>query len=129
MENIPEDEPVLFIYYHGAVPIDLYYFIAKIVLLKSKVVHTVVDNFLLKVPGFAIICDVMKLIPGTIQTCAAILQEGNMLAISPGGVFEAQFGDSYYQLLWKKRMGFAKVALDAKVVNSHYFKIFIDKLS
>lgn len=116
IENIPMDSPVLFIYYHGAVPIDLYYFIAKIVLLNSKVIHTVADNFLFKVPGFAIICHVMKLIPGTIQTCSAILKEGNMLAISPGGVYEAQFGDSYYQLLWKNRMGFAKVALDAKVV-------------
>lgn len=42
-----------------------------------------------------------------------------MLAISPGGVYEAQFGNSYYELMWKKRMGFAKVALDAKVVRFH----------
>ncbi|XP_063982320.1 DGAT1/2-independent enzyme synthesizing storage lipids [Diachasmimorpha longicaudata] len=115
IENIPMDSPVLFIYYHGALPIDLYYFIAKIVLLNSKVIHTVADNFFFKVPGFSIICHVMKMIPGTIQTCSAILREGNMLAISPGGVYEAQFGDSYYQLLWKNRLGFAKVALDAKV--------------
>jgi len=40
-----------------------------------------------------------------------------MLAIAPGGVYEAQFGDSYYQILWRKRMGFAKVALEAKVVS------------
>ena len=39
-----------------------------------------------------------------------------MLAISPGGVYEAQFGDSYYRLMWKRRLGFAKVALDAKAV-------------
>lgn len=39
-----------------------------------------------------------------------------MLAISPGGVYEAEFGNSYYELMWNKRMGFAKVALDAKVV-------------
>ncbi|CAD6215735.1 GSCOCG00000546001-RA-CDS [Cotesia congregata] len=115
MENIPTDEPVLFVYYHGAVPIDLYYLIAKMVLLRSKIIHTVADNFLFKVPGFAIICDVMKLIPGTVQTCSQILQEGNMLAIAPGGVYEAQFGDSYYKLMWKNRMGFAKVAVESKV--------------
>jgi len=40
-----------------------------------------------------------------------------MLAIAPGGVYEAQFGDSNYKLLWKNRVGFAKVALDAKVVH------------
>lgn len=115
LENIPEDKPVLFIYYHGAIPIDMYYFISKIFLFNSKLIHTVGDRFLFKFPGWSIISDVMKVIPGTVQTCSAILKEGNMLSISPGGVYEAQFGDSYYELLWKKRMGFAKVALDAKV--------------
>jgi len=116
LENIPQDKPVLFIYYHGAIPIDLYYFISKVFLFNSKLVHTVADRFLFNIPGWSIIADVMKVIPGTVQTCSAILKEGNMLAISPGGVYEAQFGNSYYELMWKKRMGFAKVALDAKVV-------------
>ncbi|XP_031847204.1 DGAT1/2-independent enzyme synthesizing storage lipids isoform X3 [Nomia melanderi] len=115
LENIPKDEPVLFVYYHGAIPIDLYYFISKVLLLNSKLIHTVADRFLFKCPGWSIISDVLKVIPGTIQTCSNILKEGNMLAISPGGVYEAQFGDSYYELMWKKRVGFAKVALDAKV--------------
>lgn len=115
LENIPEDEPVLFVYYHGAIPIDLYYFISKVLLLNSRLIHTVADRFLFKCPGWSIISDALKVIPGTVQICSTILKEGNMLAISPGGVYEAQFGDSYYQLMWKKRVGFAKVALDAKV--------------
>ncbi|KAL6257202.1 hypothetical protein P5V15_012131 [Pogonomyrmex californicus] len=115
LENIPQDKPVLFIYYHGAIPIDMYYFVSKIFLYNSKLICTVGDRFLFKIPGWSVIADVAKIIPGTIQTCSAILKEGNMLAISPGGVYEAQFGDSYYELMWKKRMGFAKVALDAKV--------------
>ena len=32
-----------------------------------------------------------------------------------GGVREAQFGDNSYQLIWEKRIGFAKVACNAKV--------------
>ncbi|KAJ9589682.1 hypothetical protein L9F63_017126 [Diploptera punctata] len=66
-------------------------------------------------PGFSIISEGLKVIPGTIQTCSSILKENNLLAISPGGVYEAQFGNAYYRLMWKKRLGFAKVALDAKV--------------
>jgi len=61
--------------------------------------------------------EAFKVIPGTVSSCAHILKEGNMLAIAPGGVYEAQFGDSNYKLLWKNRVGFAKVALDAKVVH------------
>lgn len=96
--------------------------------------HTVGDRFLAKLPGklnhditsickwneikllsgWGIISQAMKVIPGTIQSCATILKEGNLLAISPGGVFEAQFGNNYYELLWRKRIGFAKVAIEAK---------------
>lgn len=121
LQNIPQNKPVLFVYYHGALPIDLYYFIAKIFLFNSRLVHTVADRFFFNIPGWSILTDVMRVIPGTVQTCSAILKDGNMLAISPGGVHEAQFSDSYYQLMWKNRVGFAKVALDAKVVR--YYKI------
>nr|CAD7429034.1 unnamed protein product [Timema monikensis] len=86
MNNIPDDTPALFVYYHGAIPIDLYYFISKTFLFKNRLIHTVADRFLFNIP-----------------------------AISPGGVYEAQFGNAYYKLMWKKRMGFAKVALEAKV--------------
>lgn len=64
--------------------------------------------------GWGIISQAMKVIPGTVQSCATILREGNLLAISPGGVYEAQFGNNYYELLWRKRIGFAKVAIEAK---------------
>lgn len=67
--------------------------------------------------GFSIIAENLKVIPGTVQECSSILKADNILAISPGGVYEAQFGDSYYQLLWKNRLGFAKAAIDAKRVS------------
>lgn len=78
--------------------------------------------------GWSIISEPLKVIPGTVQTCSDILKENNLLAISPGGVYEAQFGDRYYRLMWKKRLGFAKVAIDAKVVSVDTF-IIIAKTS
>lgn len=114
LENLPESDPALIIYYHGAIPIDLYYFLAQVLLCKNRLVHTVADHFLFKIPGFSILSECMKVFPGTIQTCANVLKEGNLLAISPGGVYESQFSHQY-NLMWKKRLGFAKVALDAKV--------------
>lgn len=74
--------------------------------------------------GFPIIADACKVIPGTIQSCSAILKENHLLAISPGGVYEAQFSSSStYNILWKKRLGFAKVAIDAKCVSGNFFNI------
>ncbi|CAK1543614.1 unnamed protein product [Leptosia nina] len=114
LENIPEG-PFLVIYYHGALPIDMYYFIARMQLFKRIHVHTVADRFLFKIPGWSQLLDGLCVIPGTVQTCAGVLRNGNPLAISPGGVYEAQFGDHSYRLYWKSRIGFAKVALEAKV--------------
>lgn len=61
----------------------------------------------------------MKVFPGTVPICANILKEGNLLAISPGGVYEAQFGNSNYELLWRNRYGFAKVAVEAQAVSTN----------
>lgn len=66
--------------------------------------------------GFFVLSEGLNVIPGTVQTCSNLLKEGNLLAISPGGVYESQFS-THYNLMWKKRFGFAKVALDAKVVS------------
>ncbi|KAK9745749.1 Acyltransferase [Popillia japonica] len=114
LENINNKDPALIVYYHGAIPIDVYYFLTKVLLFKNRLVHTVADYFLFNIPGFAIIAESMKVIPGTIQSCANVLKEGNLLAIAPGGVYESQFSHNY-NLMWKKRLGFAKVALEAKV--------------
>ena len=74
--------------------------------------------------GFSVIAENLKVIPGTVQECSTILKGDNILAIAPGGVYEAQFGDSYYHLMWKNRLGFAKAAIEAKKVNEKK-KIFL----
>ncbi|XP_058823463.1 monoacylglycerol/Diacylglycerol O-acyltransferase [Topomyia yanbarensis] len=114
MENLPQNGPALVIYYHGAIPIDMYYFVARVYLKRSRLVYTVGDRFLEKLPGWAFLARVMKISPGTVQSCASVLKEGNILSIAPGGVYEAQFGDSNYELLWQHRVGFAKVAIESK---------------
>lgn len=48
------------------------------------------------------------------DSCAAELDAGHLLGVSPGGVYEAQFGDSNYELLWRERAGFARIALKAR---------------
>lgn len=40
-----------------------------------------------------------------------------------GGVREAYFSDEEYGILWGKRVGFAKIAVEAKVVSICYYII------
>ena len=50
-EKIPNKGPALIILYHGAIPVDMYYLLAKIVLYKDRTLHAVGDRFLFCIPG------------------------------------------------------------------------------
>ena len=45
-----------------------------------------------------------------------MLKSNQMVIIAPGGTREALFSHDY-NILWEKRVGFAKVAMKAKVVS------------
>ncbi|XP_050071980.1 transmembrane protein 68-like [Anopheles maculipalpis] len=115
LENLPETGPALLIYYHGALPIDMYYLAAEMMLKRDRLIHSVGDRFLDHIPGWRLVSRVMRVTSGSVQSCVATLRAGELLSIAPGGVYEAQFGDSAYEVLWKSRTGFARVALEAKV--------------
>uniref|UniRef100_A0A914D2X1 Phospholipid/glycerol acyltransferase domain-containing protein n=1 Tax=Acrobeloides nanus TaxID=290746 RepID=A0A914D2X1_9BILA len=116
LENIPDEGPALFVSYHGTLPIDAYYLISKCILFKKRTLHLVGDKFIFKIPGWGKICKVFCITPGTVEDCVANLKEGNLLCIYPGGVREALFSPpESYQIMWGKRLGFAKVVLGANV--------------
>lgn len=116
-ENFPKDGPALLIYYHGAMPTDFFYVHSKMVLYHNRRMRIVADNFLFKVPGLRTLLEVMEVTPGTVESCVSLLRQGNILAISPGGVREAFFSDHNYDIVWGNRLGFAKTACEAKVVS------------
>ncbi|XP_053507133.1 transmembrane protein 68 [Ictalurus furcatus] len=115
LEKIPEEGPALIVYYHGAIPIDYYYFLARVIIQKGRACHSVADHFLFKIPGFKLLLEVFSVIHGPQEECVKALRSGHLLGISPGGVREALFSDETYTLLWGKRKGFAQVAIDSKV--------------
>ncbi|KAG5285787.1 hypothetical protein AALO_G00007440 [Alosa alosa] len=115
LEKIPDEGAALIVYYHGAIPIDYYYFLANVIIQKGRTCHSVADHFLFKVPGFKLLLEVFSVIHGPQEECVKALRSGHLLGISPGGVREALFSDETYPLLWGKRKGFAQVAIDSQV--------------
>ncbi|CAF4309257.1 unnamed protein product, partial [Adineta steineri] len=67
--------------------------------------------------GLGALLEALQIQPSTSSMCKLMLEEGHVLAIAPGGVREALFSDHNYQLIWKERKGFAKVAIEAKAVS------------
>ena len=71
---------------------------AKVILNKQRVVHSVVDHFLFQVPGLRNLLSAFHCTPGSVDGCVDELGKGHLLGLSPGGVYEAQFGDSNYEV-------------------------------
>ncbi|XP_062986804.1 DGAT1/2-independent enzyme synthesizing storage lipids-like [Elgaria multicarinata webbii] len=114
LEKIP-DGPALIVFYHGATPLDFYYLLAVTLLRKKRIFHVVADHFVFSLPGFKLLLDVFGVLRGSKEECEKALKNGNLLAISPGGVREALFSNENYNLMWGNRKGFAQVAIDARV--------------
>ena len=51
LDHLPDNGPAMIIYYHGVIPIDIYYIIATCLLEKGRVIHAVGDKFLFWIPG------------------------------------------------------------------------------
>jgi len=113
-ENIPCDGPALILYYHGALPVDYYYLVADTVLSNGRTIHSVVDKFIFKIPGFSSLMRAFNSETGSIESCTAVLRKGEILGISPGGTYEAQFGDNMYKVLWRATTGFARVVQEVQ---------------
>ncbi|PAA88369.1 hypothetical protein BOX15_Mlig013333g2, partial [Macrostomum lignano] len=113
LHRLPSNGPALLIVYHGVFPLDVYFLVARLVLETDRQPFIVADNFLWKVPGFALLLRVMNVTPGTVETCADALRQGRVVIIMPGGLREALFADPFYSIEWSRRTGFARVAISA----------------
>lgn len=54
LDNIPDEGPALIVYYHGSLPLDYYYLLAKCILYKHRLIQAVGDRFLFSIPGMTI---------------------------------------------------------------------------
>jgi len=110
LENIPKDSAALLIWYHGPVPVDFFGLVARIYKRDGRMVNTIVDRCLTALPGYENVEKYLKASAGGKGYCVDLLENGELLAVAPGGSREALF-DETYSSDWGDRTGFAKVAL------------------
>jgi len=110
LENIPKDSGALLVWYHGPVPVDYFGLMAKIYKRDGRMINTIVDRCLINLPGFENVQKYLKASAAGKGYCVDLLENGELLAVAPGGSREALF-DETYSSDWGDRTGFAKVAL------------------
>mmetsp|Transcript_17552 Transcript_17552/g.49377 ORF Transcript_17552/g.49377 Transcript_17552/m.49377 type:complete len:410 (+) Transcript_17552:67-1296(+) len=71
------------------------------------------DNFHFIIPGWGETLSAFGAVDGTREVCSALMRAGQPILVYPGGSHEImkQKSDAKYVLKWKKRTGFARLAI------------------
>lgn len=116
VEHVPRDGGCLLVLYHGLVPLDGWYLVARLYREHGLLVRSLADRWLFRLPGVSAFAYAGGAVPGTREAAVDMLQQGSPVMVSPGGVREAIAGPNhYYRVHWGSRLGFAHVALEANI--------------
>ena len=109
-ENLP-DRPCLFVGNHSLFALDGWVFGPVMQEELGRFVRALGDKFLFASPAVGEKLLRMGAVMGHPDVCAALMQDGHDLVVFPGGAHEAvKPASELYELQWKERYGFVKLA-------------------
>jgi 1-acyl-sn-glycerol-3-phosphate acyltransferase len=135
--NVPKDRPIMFIANHTLMGmVDTPLLMLGIYEQTGHFPRSMGDNFHFKVPGWRDLLIAFGAVHGTRDNCRQVMDQGHSLVVFPGGgreVFKRR-GEAY-QLIWGKRSGFARLAIEkgyavvpvAAVGAEECYKIVLDQ--
>jgi 1-acyl-sn-glycerol-3-phosphate acyltransferase len=116
MQNIPKEGAALIVCNHSLATYDMSLLMAAIYAEQKRIVRSLIDHLFFKIPYLGQLMEVFGSVQGTPENAIRILKEGNLVAVAPGGMFEALRPSSQrYQIRWDRRRGFARLAMNAQV--------------
>jgi len=114
LENIPDDRPLLFVGNHtlyGLIDIPLLF--DELWNRRRILLRGLADRGHYQVPLWRDMLTSVGAVLGTRENCAALMREGESIVVFPGGAREVfKRRSEKYKLLWKERLGFAKLAVE-----------------
>ena len=73
------------------------------------------EHVLFKMPGSRELMKAAGIVPGTRPNTRELMRRGDLILVFPGGAREvAKRKGERYQLIWKNRLGFAKMAIEGR---------------
>ncbi|WP_063629992.1 lysophospholipid acyltransferase family protein [Nocardia sp. BMG51109] len=112
-DEIPAEGPVLLVGNHNLLGIDTPLLWPEIARTRGRLVRGLAENVLITVPGVRHVLHRVGCVRGTRSNCRALLEQGEMVLVFPGGGREAvrRKGEKY-MLRWDGRTGFARMAIE-----------------
>lgn len=87
--------------------------VAEIYKRKNIFLRTLSDNMHFAIPGWCQVVEYFGMLRGSRENCSALMKQGKHILVFPGGgreVFRRK--NEKYSLQWKKRTGFARMAIE-----------------
>jgi 1-acyl-sn-glycerol-3-phosphate acyltransferase len=114
IENLPRKGPALYVGNHTLLGVlDAPVMLAEIARHRGIALRSLGDRAHFKVPGWRDFMKGMGCVEGTRENCTQLMQLGEQILVFPGGggeVFKRK--GEQYQLRWKERAGFARMAIE-----------------
>lgn len=112
-DNIPSDRPVLYVSNHTRYSVTDFLPIFGAYKYGGRFVRAFADRMHFKLPGYSDLIKSTGAVLGDRDICVDLMQDRQSVFVFPGGAREALKKKSEdYQLVWKHRTGFAKLAIE-----------------
>ena len=115
-EQIPKHGPALIVSNHALFALDSAVLGSLLVEQTQRYPRFLADRALWRVPGLRQLIQAIGGLPGEPNSAGALLRDGELVVVYPGGVDDSlKSSEQNHHLMWKKRAGFARVAMAARV--------------
>jgi len=116
LEHIPDHGPAILAVHHSLATYDAFLFGYELMNQTGRIVTGLGDNKLFAFPGLRRASRSAGLLPASPENGRTLLEEGHLLGVAPGGMREALRPSSERRtVLWEKRRGFVKLAMQVGV--------------
>lgn len=113
IENIPAHGPVIVACTHSLATYDIPLLMAAVYEKFQRFPRALIDRAFYRVPGLGSLMEALGCIIGKQEHAQSLLQNGEILYIAPGGMRESlRPSTQRYQILWNRRKGFARLAIE-----------------
>jgi 1-acyl-sn-glycerol-3-phosphate acyltransferase len=122
MENLDRNKPSILVGNHSIYSYDVAIMLVELKLQKGIEVRALGDRMHSNIPYWRDLLEKYGVVPGTPENCARLMQDKEHILVFPGGAREAfkRKGEEH-RLFWKKRTGFARMALANKYPITPFF--------
>jgi 1-acyl-sn-glycerol-3-phosphate acyltransferase len=114
LENIPKSGRCIVAFNHSLATYDIALFAEKVAQERGRNLRMLGDHLIFKIPGLCELATRCGMVEGRPELAKKLVDTEQLVGVAPGGMMEALRPSSKaHEIMWDRRKGFAKMALDS----------------